>query len=353
PTYVGENKNDPPCHAVEDPPDKLKRVLVDSVASQANRQEEALTAARSTERIDFSDVYIDLRETVADLDVLSATEMPHRLSDAILRDSEIDGVTFKEPDLGKAILAATRADLSPLLEASPTTVLYGCWFSGWGIPNPLRLQRCAVADIWAENAAIGQAVGGRIDPLGIEAVSLYKAKDGDWTALEDEVELDNGGKPKKFGKEPSAIKHGNIPPSIHTQGITAETITLRCALPLAAVRRLRFACGDRDDAGLAYVVALALVARALQHEAGSSLRSRCDLISAGPLSFEVIDREGAITSEVIDTEQAIDLLHEAEDRMGHTGLAIHQRIDVKPSKKLKDLIAENRRQQLAAGEVAT
>jgi hypothetical protein len=41
-----------------------------------------------TSSIDFADVYIDLKDTEAGFDRLSATEMPHRLSDAILRDSE-------------------------------------------------------------------------------------------------------------------------------------------------------------------------------------------------------------------------------------------------------------------------
>ena len=68
PTYLGERPGDPARHVVETLPDNSKRVLVDSVASQANRQEQALVAARSAGRINFSDVYIDLRDTDADLE---------------------------------------------------------------------------------------------------------------------------------------------------------------------------------------------------------------------------------------------------------------------------------------------
>ena len=345
PTYSEEG------HVVETLQDGTKRVLIDSVASQANRQEEALVAARAEGRINFADLYIDLSDTDSDLTELSATEMPHRLSDAILRDSEIGGVAFGQSEVGRSILSATPVDLTAIVEASPTTVLYGCWFSQHNLPRPLKIQRSVVADIWAENAVLGQAVGSRIDPLGIERLELYQTEDGDWTASESEAVVDKG-KPKSFGKRPSEINHGNIAPSVREQGITADRITLRWALPLSAVRRLRFGGGERDAAGQTYVVALGLVARTLQHEAGYSLRSRCDLISKGPLSFDVIDRDGAVTSAEIGTEQAIALLYEAEEKMQRAGLAIHQRMNVKPSHKLKGLIAANRRHQIAANEVA-
>jgi CRISPR-associated protein Csb1 len=352
PTYPGAKDGDPPRHVVETLPNGSKRVLLDSVASQANRQEQALIAARNAGRINFSDVYIDLRDTDAGIAVLSATEMPHRLSDAILRDSVIDGIAFKNTSLGKAIVSVTPANLSALLEASPTTVLYGCWFSGFGIPNPLRLQRCVVADMWAENVVQGQHVASRTCPLGIEKIDLYQTTDGNWTALTEEAARDAKDKPRPFGKRPSELKHGNIIDDINVRGVTAEKIVLRWALPLAAVRRLRFGGDKRDAAGQAYVVALALVARTLQHEAGYSLRSRCDLISKGRLTIDVVEHDGSIDTPEIDAERAIALLKEAEATMKRAGLKIHQRFDVKASSQLKGLIAANRSYQMARGEVA-
>lgn len=158
-------------HVVEELPNGERRVLIDSVASQANRQEAALVEARAQGVVDFADIYVDLAGTKAGIARLSATEMPHRLADAILRDSEIDRVPFGKSGLGQRILAATTADYSALLETSPTSLLYGCWFSRH--KPPLRIQRVAVSEIWAENAVLGKTMGSRIDPLGIEALALY------------------------------------------------------------------------------------------------------------------------------------------------------------------------------------
>ncbi len=93
-------------------------------------------AARHARQIDFADVYVDLSSTEAGIDGLWATEMPHRLSDAILRDSEIDGVPFSKSTLGRRVLSATSADLSVILETSPTTLLFGCWFSQHNLSRP-------------------------------------------------------------------------------------------------------------------------------------------------------------------------------------------------------------------------
>jgi CRISPR-associated protein Csb1 len=296
---------------------------------------------------------VDLSGTDAAVDqkLLSATEMPHRLSDAILRDSEIDGVTFGRSEVGKRILSATAADLSPLIEASPTTVLYGCWFSQHKLPKPLKIQRSVTSEIWADDAVLGKAVGSRIDPLGIEKLQLFEAKNGgDRTALAEKAVQSKGSPKPHKKKRPSEVNHGNIAPDIRDQGITASIVTLRWALPLAAIRRLHFGGGDRDRAGQAYVVALGLLARVLDHAAGYSLRSRCDLIGAGAVTIDVIDGDGAMTSRAVSKDEALKLLRQAEDGMRKAGLKLHQKIIAKPSQKLIDLIAANRLRQELDGD---
>ena len=320
-------------------------MLVDSVASQANRQEAALVAARAAGRINFSDVYVDLSGTATDISRISATEMPHRLSDAILRDSEIDGVPFGKSELGRRILSATSADVTPLIETSPTSLVFGCWFSQHGLARQFRIQRSTTSEIWADNAVLGQAVGSRIDPLGIERLKLFEAADGDWTALESKAVQKQGKAKLHARKRPSEVNHGNIAPTIREQGITAESVTLRWALPLAAVRRLRFGGGKRDSAGQAYVAALGILARVLFHESGYSLRSRCDLISAGPLTIDVIGMDGVVKSRPMKSADALELLAEAEAGMKSAGIKLHQKIEARPGQKLIDLLLANRQRQ--------
>jgi CRISPR-associated protein Csb1 len=139
----------------------------------------------------------------------------------------------------------------------------------------LKIQRSVVSEIWAENAVLGKAVSSRIDPLQIEKLKLYETADGEWTALEEEAVMVKG-KPKLFKGKPGAvgktseINHGNVTPTIRDQGITAEKITLKWALPMAAIRRLKFGGGKRDEAGQAYIAALGILARVLDHEQGYS-----------------------------------------------------------------------------------
>lgn len=347
PDEIAKKTGQKASHVVERLPDGKLRVLVDSVASQANRQESALVATRAAGEIDFSDVYVDLTGTEADIPMLSATEMPHRLADAILRDSEIDGVGFGKSAVGKQILGAKPGDLSPLLEASPTSLVFGCWFSQHGLARQWRIQRTTTAEIWADNAVIGQAVGSRMDPLGIEKIALFEAADGEWTALEANAVRDAKGHAKPYAKsKPSEINHGNIAPSVREQGITAEAVTLRWALSMAALRRLRFGGGARDAAGQAYVAALAILGRVLDHESGYSLRSRCDLISAGPLTIDVIWRDGTANTRSVTKADALGILAEAENGLRSCGITFGQRIEAKPSEKLKGLIAANRRHQV-------
>ncbi len=252
---------------------------------------------------------------------------------------------FAKSELGRRVLSATSTDLSVILETSPTTLLFGCWFSQHNLSRPLKIQRSTASEIWAHNAVLGQAVGSRIDPLGIEKLQLYETPDGDWTAIEEKA-AQSKGKPKPYKKgRPSEIVHGNIAPSVREQGITAERITLQWAMPIAAVRRLRFGGGERDAAGQAYIVALGILARVLDHETGYSLRSRCDLISSGPVSIDAIDRDGAIEARTITVDDALALFREAEEGLRRAGIALHGNIIARPSEKLSDLIEANRRAQ--------
>ncbi len=99
------------AHLVEKLADGTLRVLIDSVASQANRQEAALVAARNCGLIDFADVYVDLRETKAGLERLSATEMPHRLSGCSIGMDDWQPQRFGRPDAPDGAVRLSRLRL--------------------------------------------------------------------------------------------------------------------------------------------------------------------------------------------------------------------------------------------------
>ena len=137
PTYPGERNNDPPRHVFErrriDGQD-VWCVLIDSVQSQANRLEEALLAAADgeggPEAVPMPYVTVDFRGTgLEPLERITSLDAPHRVYDAILRDSLLDSVPFMESEEGHRLAAAKPADATALLEISPTALVFGAWHS--------------------------------------------------------------------------------------------------------------------------------------------------------------------------------------------------------------------------------
>ena len=318
PTFPDETRKagtkNPPGHQVEtyhEDGREKRRVLIDSVASQANRHEAALVEARRDGRIAFPDLRIDLSGTDAPMDELLVSELPHRLADAILRDSDQDGTAFKDTSIGQAVVSARDADLTAILEASPTTLLFGAWFSQWKQPDPLKRQRLVASEVWARDAAIGQRVGSRIDPLGIRRLDIFERKGGGWTAWEEEA-VQKANKPKPYSaSKPSELNHGNVAPSLEDfLGVTAARYDLRWGLSLAALRRLSFGGSGEDrtrrrTAGHRYLLALALAARALTDEAGYAFRSRCDFLRKGAHRLDIL-RSGSEGIEATPVDLTVE-----------------------------------------------
>ena len=103
--------------------DKLSiTVLLDSVASQANRAELALLEGWEQGELVFPVPYVDFAEDdgVTDYERLTVLEAPHRLADAIFRDSLLDGTLFRLSDIGRSITDATPRNATDLYRYSPT-----------------------------------------------------------------------------------------------------------------------------------------------------------------------------------------------------------------------------------------
>lgn len=399
-------------------------VLLDSVQSQANRMEEALQQAIDSGRfkqagvtlplieVDFTPYWdpekkkaelSDDRRLLDPVGKVSSLQAPHRIADAILRDSLLDGKPFRQSDVGERISRVQARDATALFEFCPTALLFGMWDStgpkgGLGA----KFERALVSEIVGVNAVYGVKTSSRIDPLGIRsAIEVWEDESGNWT-------LQNTG--RKYGRnretqgKPSAINHGNFPPSftkyqkgaegrdplrpasveldyrvqtddevlrgashfrsleiearqgaIAPGGVTIASAEQTVVMSLAALRRLRFPIDGNfdprvDDAARTALAALGLCAATLAAETGLDLRSRCLLWPTEPLRWELLCKPGEAPTELgLTAEAAIQLLKEAVAAASKAGLPWREKpLVLTPSDQLVKLVVKS--QQLAVAQ---
>lgn len=336
-----------------------KTVLLDSVASQANRMEEALREGWELEELDLPVAYVDFtgEEDLADLDRITTLDAPHRLADAIFRDSLLDGTLFRLSDVGRAITDASPRNAAAMLRYCPHALLFGMWDST-GPKGGLgsKFQRAIVAEIVGFNTELGVAVGSRLDPLdiraGVKGVTKLKTTEM-WEFAED-------GKGKE---KPSEINHGNIAPSIDKRsgGATVSRAEQSVTISFAALRRLRFpttaggeimAPTDRRDAEIAArtaVAAIGIAAIAYQYELDFDLRSRCLLIPQHAPKLELLRRDGGAPQQIeIDRSAAQSILAEAAEVAANYDLGFGEReLRLSPAPKFIELIRRSREVAMA------
>lgn len=370
-TYAKEKRRVPGHDA------PVECVLLDSVQSQANRIEEALQDAVDEQRIqipvvevDFSDVPVvdpgDEAEGLYEpIGRVTSLEAPHRVADAILRDSELDGVPFRNTPLGKKIGIANLRNATPLFEICPTALLLGIWDStgpkgGLGT----KFQRAMVSEIIGVNASYGTKTSSRIDPLGIrkDAALIYESTTSDWT-LDASDAKKKSGKPILKGKDgkPSEANHGNIVPSLSSVsrdgvplagGVTIDYAEQMTVLSLPAIRRLRFPIDGKvsreaNIAGRTVIAALGLCGAVLAAERGLDLRSRCLLWPTAPLTWDLLQTPGQEPQSFeLTADAAIKLLEEAVAAAIAANLPwLKEPLTLKPAAKLVELVRKS--QQLA------
>ena len=368
-----EDKVFPPSYAVDGRADhkyavetrqiddkEVETVLLDSVASQANRAEEALLEgwldgdlAFPVPYVDFSDAKTD-EEDLSEIGKLTALEAPHRIADAIFRDSLLDGTLFRLSDVGQQITNATPRDATALYRYSPTALLFGVWDST-GPKGGLgsKFQRSYVSEIIGLDVQVGKKVGSRLDPLAIEKLSaedlIYEHADPAqvWTVNEDEAAKEKG-KPKIIGR-PSEINHGNIAPSIDSLsgGVTISGAVQTTVISLAALRKLRFGGRDRakEAAAQTAIAALGVAALAYLYEHDYDLRSRCLLVPTETQTLELVARDGSAPTVVdINRSVASDILKRAAEEAAKAGIGWEtSEIRLEPSPKLIELLAKSRK----------
>ena len=346
-------------------------VLLDSVASQANRAEMALLEGWERDELAFPVPYVDFSGDggVTDYDKLTVLDAPHRLADAIFRDSRLGGTLFRLSDVGVAITNATPRNATALFRYSPTSLLFGMWDStGPKGGQGSKFQRAYVSEIVGFDAEVGNKVGSRIDPLQIEKVApedkVFNSADPAevWTADPDAAEKDKKGNPvfatrgSESGEagQPSKINHGNIVPSIDAQagGVTISKALQTTVISFAALRRLRFKSFGRDaeTAARTAVAALGVAAIAYQYENDFDLRSRCLLLPTHPPRVEMLGRDGSAGEVVeLDRSAASEILAAAAEHASAAGIGWEaSEIRLEPAPKLIELIRRSRKQAATA-----
>lgn len=397
----------PPTHSVEDrrrdPGAKYARekrvaadgsivdcVLLDSVQSQANRMEEALQGLWKSEKIVLPVITVDLSKVAPDVGEVTSLSAPHRIADALLRDSLHEGTFFRLSSLGRSFTDASPRQAAALFKTCPTGLIFGIWDStgpkgGLGA----KFARALSSEIVAVDVAFGTKTESRIDPTGIvkDSATIFVAKERDadgnatWTTDVMQAEPIDPAKPpqgpadvglvKKWGKKekagkPSAIVHGNIAPSITelAGGVTMRYAEQTVVLSLAGLRRLGFG-GAADTAARTVLAALALLAVVAMEQRGHDLRSRCLLVPIPPdgaLRLEAVARDGRTTPISLDLDEALRLYSNAvaalpkalaftnwgNDEPLQPGKALATLV---PSEKLSYLITESRRLAGSGAEV--
>lgn len=339
-------------------------VLLDSVQSQANRMEVALQDAVDAKRIalpllevDFS-CYDPTGDIEADkkagrlLDAvgkITSLQAPHRLADAILRDSQIDGINFRFSEQGKRLNTVSWINATALFELCPTALVFGMWDStgpkgGLGA----KFERAMVSEIVGIGVEVGDLLRGvRRDPLeASKEVPILKRTALDWQVSDD---------PKAKGViAPSKVNHSSVPfPEVRDRktdgnrfsGVTIEYAEQTTTLSLICLRRLRFpiqgkASTDADVAAHTVLAALGLCAATLAFEAGMDLRSRCLLWPDTLMAWELLDKPGRCPERYsLTSDDAPKLFAEAVDAATKVNLKWNKNtVTLTPSPELLKLV---------------
>lgn len=337
--------------------DPVTCVLLDSVQSQANRMELALQEAIEAGRIAIPLVVVDFSEydptgdseadkaagrLIDKVGRITSLQVPHRLADAILRDSEWNGVPFRQSPKGKALDTAGAGNATPLFGLCPPALLFGMWDSHGpkGGLGP-KFERAVVSEIVGVGAAWQddyRARGVRRDPLEI-------SKNVPVLADEDRSLRRVAAGKEKAAVRPSELGHSSVPFESANAGVTIEYAEQTITLSLICLRRLRFPLNGQLDpeaevAARTVLAALGLAAATLAFENGVDLRSRCVLWPEEPMVWEVLDRPGEEPSRYTLTgELAVDLLNVAIDQARGCGLPWpDEPVVLKPSGALVELV---------------
>lgn len=163
PTYpVNNGDRDPNARYLMDSRlvdgEQRRTVIIDQEPSQANRVEEALRDAR-----DAGLVQLPVLELRVGSIRLTSLDFPHRYADAYVRDSLVDGVRFDQSPTGLRLRMATAADVRPLYEREPGSLIFGAWDSHRKGRWP-KFARLYAAAMYGLDPVAGRRMGEQAGP---------------------------------------------------------------------------------------------------------------------------------------------------------------------------------------------
>ena len=326
--------------------------ILDSVQSQANRMEAALLADIREGKLKLPHLETDfagIEGLLKEIGKITCFEAPHRIFDAILRDSVDErGIHFPLTELGQKVINSNAKDATAIFQVSPASLLFGSWDST-GVSGGLgeKYTRCVVSEVVGINTEQAARAGTRIDPLNLAGSIppdkiLKETKDEMWAQI---------AKSRKKIDKPSEINHSSVPwPKEGSQlhgGVTVDYIQQSTTISFAALRQLHFPVGGKDQSSFAHAVlaAIALHAAALNTERGWHLRSRCDLILDDGVPPEWENLGGSsISKEILTADATRDVLNEAIAKAKEAGLPWNdEAIHLKPSPALQKLVVASQK----------
>ncbi|MGH7719122.1 MAG: type I-G CRISPR-associated RAMP protein Csb1/Cas7g [Gemmatimonadaceae bacterium] len=357
----------------------VRCVLLDSVQSQANWMEEALQSLWRDKKLTLPVIEVDLSTVAPDVGKITSLTAPHRVADALLRDSFIkeaatDGSTepvemlFRSSEIGRSFTDATMRNAGPLFKVCPTGLVFGIWDStgpkgGLGA----KFARMLTSEIVGIGAGSGVKTASRVDPAQMvnAAAVIYRRKSEPgslltWTLKSEEAELNEKKEPLKWGAKKkdgkwvqgegklTTANHSNIPPTIDALagGVTIDHAEHTVVFSLAALRRLGFSEGGPE--ARVVLATLGLVAVLAAERRGHDLRSRCLLVprEGEALTLKAVARDGSTTTLSLDLDAAL-ALYEAAVKALPKALAFDKApgeplAKLTPSPKLAFLIKRSR-----------
>ncbi len=343
---------------VPDRAEPVQCVLLDSVQSQANRMELALQEAVDAGRITLPLVVVDFSgfDPTGDIEAdekagrlidkvgrITSLQVPHRLADATLRYSELDGAPFRRSPKGMVLNAVSLTNATPLFELCPTALLFGMWDStgpkgGLGA----KFERAMVSEI----VGVGATWESDYRARGVRRDPFETSKTIRVIPSEDRSSFQVATGKERNTVRPSELGLSSVPFDAANSGLTIEYAEQTTVLSLIALRRLRFPLSGEpgqdgaDMAARAVLAALGLCAATLAFETGADLRSRCLLWPGGPMVWELLDRPGVHPQTFsLSGKEAIALLNAAVQEAKRKRLPWPEEpIVLKPSRALVELV---------------